>query len=140
MHYDFDIEIPAITPYEERIEHTLKLNYGVLRRVWIYFRGGCADLAHIQIWHWETQIFPTNLDGDFAFNDYVVEFEEYYPITEAPYELKVKVWNDDDTFAHTITLMFLVLHPSVVGTPEGRPTTAEELKALLGEYEIAGGG
>lgn len=138
MHYDFDIEIPANTAKADMIKFVKPVCYGILRKVGIYFRGGCADLAHVKIYHWERQIFPTNVDGDYAFDDYAVEFDEYYPILETPYNLTVYGWNLDDTWKHTISFMFLVLHPETVGRPELRPTTEEELTDLLGEYEIAG--
>jgi len=138
MHYDFDIEIPAITPKTDPLIVRKKVCYGILRKVGIYFRGGCADLAHVKIYHWESQIFPTNVDGDYAYDNYVVEFEEYYPILEVPYELTLRLWNDDDTFPHTISFMFLILHPTTIGRPELRPTSEEELSELLGEYEMAG--
>jgi len=120
MHYDFDIEIPAITPETDPLIVRKKVCYGILR------------------YHWESQIFPTNVDGDYAYDNYAVEFEEYYPILEVPYELTLRLWNDDDTFNHTISFMFLILHPTTIGRPELRPTSEEELTELLGEYEMAG--
>lgn len=139
MHYNFDIEIPPNTPKESKLKFVKTVNYGILKHVWIYWRGGCADLAHIQICRYERQIFPTNPDSSYAFDNYALEFEEYYPILDKPYELIIYGWNDDDFFKHIITVMFLILHPSVLGRPELRPTSEEELQELLGEYEIAGG-
>ena len=138
MHYDFDIELPPLTSKANMLKFVRPVSYGILKKVSIYFRGGCADLAHVKIYRWERQIFPTNNDGDYAYDDYTVEFEEYYPILETPFNLTIYGWNDDDTFQHTISFMFLILHPEVLGRPELRPTTEEELTELLGEYEMAG--
>lgn len=139
MHYDFDIKIPAITTEDSPEELICKLNYGVIKRIWIYFRGGCADLAHIQLWQGARQIFPTNLGEDYAFDKYVLEFEEYYPLLEKPYEIIIRGWNDDDRFDHTISLMFTVLSPETAAVSGSSPVTTEELATLLGEYKIAGG-
>jgi hypothetical protein len=138
MHYSFDFDLSINTSESDPEELICKLNYGVLRRTWIYFRGGCADLAHIKIFAGTHQLFPTNLNGDFAFDNYVVEFEEYYPLLEKPYELKIRGWNRDDTFRHTITLMFTVLSPESAARSSISPVTDKELEALLNEYEIAG--
>jgi len=138
MHYDFDIEIPANTSKADPLTVRKKVCYGILRKVGIYFRGGCADLAHVKIHHKERQIFPTNINGDYAYDNYCVEFEEYYPILELPYELTIYAWNESTQHKHTISFMFLILHPLTTGRPEVRPTEEEELIDLLGEYEIAG--
>jgi len=138
MHYDFDVEIPANTSEANKLKIVKTVNYGIIRKVGIYFRGGCADNAHVKIFRFEQQIFPTNLEGSYAFDNYAVEFEEYFPILEKPYELIIYAWNTDPNHLHTITFMFSILHPLTVGSPELRPTTEEELTELLGEYEMAG--
>ena len=139
MHYNFNLEIPASTLQSAKEVLVCPVSYGVLRKVIIYFRGGCADLAHVEIWKNERQIFPTNPGDDYAFDDYAIEFEEFYPILDKPYQLQVKGYNEDDTFSHIVSFLFLVLHPLTTGKPESVPTTEEELTDLLGEYQLLEG-
>ena len=136
MHYNFNLEIPANTSKSNKIEQICKINYGIIRQVVVYFRGGCADLAHVTIYHWERQIFPTNINQNYAFDDYPVVFESFYPILEVPYELKIYGWNLDDIFSHTITFMFNILHPKATEIPEMETMKEEEALALLGNYEF----
>jgi len=140
MHYSFDLTIPAQTTEVNKISLVCPVNYGILREIEIFFPWGCAGLVHVQIYRFQRQIFPSNIDSNYSDNDYHLRFEEYYPILELPYELVVKGWNLDDYFDHTIVFRFSVIHPSAISTVSGTPITAEELAALLGTYEIAGGG
>jgi len=139
MHYSFDLEIPANTLEAAKISLVCPVNYGILRQVEIFFPWGCAGLVHVQIHRFQRQIFPSNIDSDYADNDYHLKLEEYYPILELPYSLVVWGWNLDDYFDHTITFRFSVIHPSAISTISGTAITKEELEALLGTYEIGAG-
>ena len=46
-----------------------------------------------------------NLAGD----TFPIEWNEYYEMYQEPYELWVKAWNEDDTYAHKITVRIAVL-------------------------------
>lgn len=140
MHYSFDFAIPTNTLEVNKISLACPVNYGMLREVEIFFPWGCAGLVHVQIHRFQRQIFPSNPDSNYSDNDYHLKFEEYYPVLELPYELIVKGWNLDDYFEHTITFRFSVIHPSAISAVSGTPITQEELAALLGTYEIVGGG
>ncbi|MBA7579061.1 hypothetical protein ES708_20927 [subsurface metagenome] len=84
-------------------------------------------------------MFPTNTEMSFAGDTFPLEFEEYYPIIEVPYSLRVEGWNDDDTYPHTVRVRFGLLNINTVAKPELRPSTEEELAELLGEYNMIGG-
>lgn len=139
MHYNYDLEIAANVSENNKAQLVCPISYGIIRKVGIYFRGGCADLAHVQIFRFEHQLFPTNVGESYAYDNYAIEFEEYYPIIDSPFELIVRGWNEDDTFSHTISFMFLVLIPETIGKSELKPTELSELEALLGEYNQNGG-
>ncbi len=136
MHYNFNLEIPAITTEANKIEQVCKINYGIIRQVVIYFRGGCADLAHVEIFRGNQKIMPYNPDQNYAFDDYAIKFDAFYPILDKPYLLNLFGWNLDDTFLHTITFMFNIIHPKATEIPEIETMNEEEALALLGNYVI----
>jgi hypothetical protein len=138
MYYDFDLTIPKNITIDNQIRADCKLNYGVLRRVSIWFPEGCAKLVHTRIYRFESQIFPSNIERYFCDNDYHIEFEEYYPILEKPYTLSVRGYNEDDFRPHTINFRFLVIHPEAISQATGTPITEEALRELLGTYEMEG--
>jgi len=140
MHYNFDLEIPAITTKANKVEKICTINYGIIRDVVIYFRGGCADLAHVEVFRGNQKIFPYNPEEDYAFDNYPVNFDAFYPILDAPYLLNLFGWNDDDTFSHTVTFMFNIIHPKATEIPQLEGMTEEAALELLGVYEIEGGG
>ncbi|GAI08486.1 unnamed protein product [marine sediment metagenome] len=45
------------------------------------------------------------LHGDF----FPIDWEEYYESYQPPYELKIKGWNDDDTYSHTFNVFVAIL-------------------------------
>ena len=139
MHYSFDLTIPENTAEENKISLRCPVNYGILRRVEIFFPYGCAGLVHVQIYRFEHQIFPSNIDSSYADNDYHLSFEEYYPILDLPYELKIFGWNLDDYFDHTVTFRFSVINPKAITMLSGASLTQEELTDLLGSYQVSGG-
>lgn len=138
MHYNFNLEIPANRTEANKIEKVCKINYGIIRKVNIYFRGGCADLAHVEIFRGNQKIMPYNPEENYAFDDYAVEFEAFYPILDKPYLLNLFGWNEDDTFSHTVTFMFNILHPKVTEIPEMEGMSEEAALELLGDYEMEG--
>jgi hypothetical protein len=139
MHYDFTLTIPPNTPEDNPLRLTCPLNYGIINKLSVEFPPGCYRLAHIRIFDKLHQVWPTNIDSSIVGDTFPVEFEEYYPVIEVPYELKIEAWNDDDTYQHSIVVRIGLLSEKVLGKIELRPTTEEELRTLLGEYEIIGG-
>ncbi|MBA7530539.1 hypothetical protein ES705_22747 [subsurface metagenome] len=138
MYYEYEITIPANTQKSNPTKKDCPLTHGILREVSIVFPPGCHRLAHIIIIRFERQLFPTNTEMSFAGDTFPLEFEEYYPIIEVPYSLRVEGWNDDDTYPHTVRVRFGLLNVNTVAKPELRPSTEEELAELLGEYEMVG--
>jgi hypothetical protein len=136
MHYSYDLTIPAQTLKANKLKATYLLGYGILKHVSIFFKWGCSKYVHVQIFRRNRQIFPSNSEEDYSDNDYHIDFDEFFPILEEPYELEVRGWNLDDFFEHTVTFRFSVLHPTVLGKPDDIPSTTEELTDLLGEYKI----
>ncbi len=136
MHYNFNLKIPANTAKADQLELVCPLTYGILRKVSIYFRAGCADLTHIKIYRNVRQIYPTNPDLDYAFDDYRVDFETFFPIFDKPYEISIFGWNLDDTYEHMITCLFNVIHPKTSEIPEVETLSEIEALKLIGNYDF----
>jgi len=114
MFYDFAITVPAGTTEAAPVEQVMKLTYGVIHRVEVQFPIGTQALAHCKIYHEEHQLLPTNPDGDFASDGYTIPIDEHYELFTEPYSLKAKCWNDDDTYAHVITIRVGILPQEVL--------------------------
>lgn len=139
MHYDFTLTIPPNRTEVNPIILVGKITHGIINKVSVEFPPGCYRLAHIRIFRYQSQIFPSNIESSIVGDTFPVEFEEYYPVIDMPYEIKIIGWNDDDTYQHTVIVRIGLLSEKVLGKIELRPTSDEELKALLGEYEMIGG-
>lgn len=109
MLFCIDINVPKNTTETSPKIDTLKIAHGIITWISVFFPPGCARLAHCVILHHEHQIVPStegmNLSGD----TFPIEWNEYYESYQPPYELKIKAWNEDDTYAHKITVRVAVL-------------------------------
>ena len=109
MFYDFAITVPKSTTEAIPVEQAMKLTKGVIHRVEIQFPIGTLALAHCKIYHDEHQFLPTNPEGSFASDGYVIPIDENFELSTVPYSLKARCWNDDDTYQHIITIRVGVL-------------------------------
>lgn len=108
MIYEKRLTIPKLTPESAKVETTCEIHPGTVKHVEVYFPPGVAALAHIQIFYWERQIWPTNPNSDFTGDDTLLSFPENLIITEAPFEFVIQGWNDDDTYPHTAIMRFQI--------------------------------
>jgi hypothetical protein len=46
---------------------------------------------------------------DFAGDTFPIDWDEYYECYQPPYELKIKGWNEDDTYAHAFDIFVAIL-------------------------------
>ena len=104
MMYSYAIPIPANTTEGDPVEQDLTLTHGIITHVEVEFPPGCAGLVHLVVTRYGSQLWPLNPDGDLASDGYVIPWDEEYDLTQAPYTLRAVAWNDDDTFAHTLTI------------------------------------
>ncbi|GAH71143.1 unnamed protein product [marine sediment metagenome] len=109
MLFTWDINIPKSTLEANPTIQTLQLAHGIITWVSVLFPPGCARLAHCTIWHGGHQIFPStemmNLSGD----TFPIEWAEYYEFYGRPHELIAKLWNEDDTYPHKVTIRMAIL-------------------------------
>ena len=111
MFYCFLLTVPAETTEANPAELVMRLTAGTVYRVSVGFPLGCVGLVHVAIDRFKHQVWPSNPGASFAWDDYNVDFAEEYELREAPCTLVLRAWNEDDSFAHTVTCRIGVRAP-----------------------------
>lgn len=109
MYYDFAITVPANTTATSPLETELKLTHGIIHRVEVQFPIGTRALTHCRLLHHTFGHLPTNPSGSFASDGYTIPIDENLEFFSEPYIIKAVCWNDDDTWAHTVTIRFGIM-------------------------------
>jgi len=109
MLFEASITIPANTASTDPEETMLRIAHGIITKIMVRPHPGHAALAHCVILHHEHQIAPSTEGMDFAGDTFPIDWEEYYECYQPPYELKIKGWNDDDTYEHTFDIFVAIL-------------------------------
>lgn len=109
MLFSASLTVPANTLKTAPSESVLKIAHGIITKFMVRPRPGHAGLAHCVILHLEHQIAPSTQDMDISGDAFPVDWEEYYEIYQSPYELKIRGWNEDDTYPHTFDIFVAVL-------------------------------
>lgn len=101
MNYRGSLTIPANTPVSAPVEQEMILGPGVMSRVRIAIPAGHHGLAHLRIYRWGHQLYPTTPDADYAGDDEVIEIEDNMPGDEPPYTLRLWGYNTSTQYDHT---------------------------------------
>lgn len=101
MIYETRLTIPKNTPATAPVSATMQIHPGLVKQVEITFPPGPAGLAHVYVYYWEHQLWPSNPDSDFAGDDVHLVFPEDIEIVDPPFEFTLYGYNLDDTFPHT---------------------------------------
>lgn len=109
MLFECSITIPANTTAAAPTTVMLRIAHGIISKIMVRPRPGHAGLAHCVILHHEHQIAPSTENMDFAGDTFPIDWEEYYEVYQPPYELKIKGWNEDDTYEHTFDIFVAIL-------------------------------
>ncbi len=109
MLFEASIDIPKNTTAADPKEVILKIAHGIITKIMVRPRPGHAALAHLVILHHEHQIAPSTGGMDFSGDTFPIDWEEYYESYQPPYELKLKGWNEDDTYPHSFTVYVAIL-------------------------------
>lgn len=104
MFYSFDLTIPASTTEAAAVTQRALLPPGTVRQVDVMIPRGHAGLSHVKVMRGANQVWPTNPDGNFNGDDVVITWPEDYDLDDAPFFFVLRAWNEDDTFAHTVTV------------------------------------
>jgi len=109
MLFQASITIPKNTTASSPTTAILKIAHGIITKIMVRPRPGHAALAHLVILHHEHQIAPSTENMDLHGDAPPIDWEEYYESYQPPYELKLKGWNDDDTYPHTFDVYVAIL-------------------------------
>jgi len=117
MLYSKEIIIPANTSKETPVATLLPVVNGIVKRVWVRWRWGSANLCGCKILRGTFQLWPTALGQWFPSTTFDTTFEEQYTMGDEPLNFVVKGYNLDDTFPHTLWVAMLVLREEGAGYP-----------------------
>ena len=109
MLFETSITIPITATKADPEVVILKIAHGIITKIMVRPRPGHHALAHCIILHHEHQIAPSTENMDFAGDFFPIDWEEYYESYQPPYELKIKGWNEDDTYPHTFDIFVAIL-------------------------------
>ncbi len=109
MLFQADITIPKNTTEANATIAKLPIEKGIITKIMVRPRPGQAALAHMVILHHEHQMAPSSGSMDFHGDTFPIDWEEHYESYQPPFELKLKGWNDDDTYPHTFDVFVAVL-------------------------------
>jgi len=109
MLFTIDVKVPKNTTETAPVTEILGIAHGIITKIMFRPRPGHASLAHYAILHHEHQIAPSTEGMWLAGDTFPIDWEEYYESYQPPYELKIKGWNEDDTYPHTATIAIVIL-------------------------------
>lgn len=104
MFLEFDITVPAQTTSSAPLSTDLELPWGVIDYIGIQIPLGVAGLTGLQLWRGLYQLAPTNADGWVKGENIVVEWKEEFELFQPPLFITALAYNDDDSYAHTLTV------------------------------------
>jgi len=130
MDYWFAVTTPANTAKADAIDTELKLTSGVITKVWMMHPEGCHALAYATIWKEGHQLYPNNPEEAYHSNDVPMIWEDNYELL-APALLKLKTWNLDDTYEHTVYLRITVLRPEEAPLARATVDLLKTIQTLL---------
>lgn len=119
MFYDFSFTIPKTATMASRATKDLKLTYGIVHRVTMFWWPGPHGLVHVVVTQGVHQVLPTNPDESFHYDNYTHVMDERIPVLEAPYSLRLEGWADGCDYDHEVKVGVGILPPE--SFPEYKP-------------------
>jgi len=122
---------PTVTPDDTEASpkvEMLKLAHGIITWVSVLFPTGCHQMVHCAILHHEHQIWPSTENMSLSGDGVPIEWTEYYEVYHPPYELKIKLWSEETTYDHTVTVRIAVLPRKAIVAA----SLTDALKGLFG--------
>lgn len=116
-----------------------KLTFGVITKVSFRPRPGHAGLCHCVVLERNHKLWPVNEDDSLHGDTFPIEWEESHELAEAPYELLIRAWNLDDTYAHTFDISFAVV-PKEATLSATITRALSDILRMLSPRRIFGGG
>lgn len=113
MYYVQEVTIPLQTTQADPQTTMMGLAAGWIKQVKVCFPPGPRGLAHIQVYRYEHQLYPTTPGATFHWDNFIFVFADNYPLLAVPYEVKIVTWNLDDSYDHTIEVHLEVASYSI---------------------------
>jgi hypothetical protein len=126
----FELTTPAGTAIENALELELKLTEGTISQVWMVHPEGCQGLAHAAIFEGIHQRYPHNPEGSYHGNAVPMIWDDNYEL-KAPALLKLKTWNEDDTYDHTVYVRITILRGVIDKSTQALIDALGVIKQLL---------
>ena len=124
-YYEKHITVPANTTEADPEVEEFTVKHGVIHWVRFSFPAGCQELTRVRLYRNETQTIPTDLNDYVAADNADFSFAERIRVGSGWNKLKIKAWNVDTTYDHTVTIALDVL-------------SLRELDPLLGRTGLLG--
>ena len=102
MLYCTSITIPPNTPKGNPIIKEIEVKEPVITTVSVYFPPGHACLTGVAIFYGEEQISPAKNYDWLRGNDESVNAQLYWISPIVPCRIKIKAFNEDTTYTHTV--------------------------------------
>ena len=88
-------------PANSEEEFELEIEGDIISYVRIRFPPGPQGLLKVSIFYGIKQIFPYEESTEFAGDDEIIDWQEYWELPESPCRLVIKAKNEDDTYDHS---------------------------------------
>ena len=132
MFYDFSFTIPTTATRANPEVKELKLTYGVVHKVTVFWAPGPHGLAHLVIRRWGSQVLPLNPNESFHYDDYTHVMEERLELFEEPYTLKLEGWGVNCSYSHQLIVGIGILPPECFPEYQKADTRLAKLLQLVG--------
>lgn len=109
MDFVFDLEVVADTPKILPCRLLANLGEGIVSQVEIAFPPGCANKVFVVVRQGLHQVWPTNEDNAYHWDDRVYSFSENYPVKGGDPLFILEGWSPGTDFKHVIQFSFSVL-------------------------------
>jgi hypothetical protein len=102
MFYHIPVTSPLSTLETDPTVQDFTVGLGIIDFIEVEFPAGCVGLVHAKILYNTVQIVPYNPSQALYGDDRVFHLPMNYRIDVPPYDLRFIVWNEDDTYQHTV--------------------------------------
>ena len=135
MNYAVALTIPASTAEADAVIEEIRLPQGVVQKVSILFPAGCAALAHVVVYEYEHQVWPTHFELNYVGDDVLIEFPADHDLPDEWNLFSVRGWNEDTVHEHTPIVFITVLEaePPPIDLAAEYPNLVQFLEALKGK-------
>ena len=112
------------------LELELKLTEGIITQVWMFHPEGCQGLAHAAIFEGGHQLYPHDREASYHGNDVPMIWVDEYEL-KVPALLKLKTWNVDETYSHTVYVRITVLRGRIDAASKALIDALSIIRTLL---------